>query len=313
MSRTLFATGALGSIVVQVQDALTNAGFDTKGADGIYGQDTAAAVKAFQLKNSLPATGEVDEATWQLLMKTPIPSASDRSLQLTACLEGHGFGLAEGNFDGALLTWGIIGFTMLSGEVESIICAVHNTSPQCVTDAFGDNTEQLLGIMNASRTDQANWANAITVDGGLLAEPWRSMFQSFGSMPQVEAEQLRRVQNDYLNPAIKLARTLGLSSELGLALCFDIQVQDGGIETSAMEAITSQSNSGTSESMMRTIVANAVANSARPQYQADVRSRKMTIATGSGSVHGRTYLLSSWGLGEFAASELVLETSARAS
>lgn len=35
--------------------------------DGIYGSETEAAVAAFQRKNALPATGEVDFATWEAL------------------------------------------------------------------------------------------------------------------------------------------------------------------------------------------------------------------------------------------------------
>lgn len=313
MARNLFGAGAIGSIVAQLQQALTAAGCDTKGTDGIYGQDTSAAVRSYQSNNSLPITGIVDDVTWQKLMGIPIPPASQRSLQLTACFEGHGFGLAKGNFDGALLTWGIIGFTMLSGEVQQIILAVNSAFPQCVTNAFGDNAPELLSIMNASRSDQATWANSLTLNGGFLAEPWRSMFQTFGSMQEVQAEQLKHVQADYLRPAIKVAQSLGLSSELGLGLCFDIQVQDGGIKTSAMDEIGAQRSANTSEPQLRTIIANAVADSARPQYQADVRSRKLTVAAGSGTVHGHTYVLSNWGLGEFAAPEMLAQTVAGAS
>lgn len=44
-------------------------------------------------------------------MDADIPAALDRSLQVTAAFEGHGFGMLQGNWDGAWLTWGIIGFT----------------------------------------------------------------------------------------------------------------------------------------------------------------------------------------------------------
>jgi hypothetical protein len=313
MARNLFGPGAIGGIVARLQQSLTAAGCNTKGSDGIYGQDTSAAVRSYQSKNSLPITGILDDVAWQMLMGSPIPPASQRSLQLTACFEGHGFGLAKGNFDGALLTWGIIGFTMLAGEVQQIIFAVNSAFPQCVTNAFGDKATELLNIMSAGSSEEANWANSLTLNGGFLAEPWRSMFQAFGAMPEVQTEQLKRVQADYLNPAIKVARSLGLSTELGLALCFDIQVQDGGIKTSAMDEISSQSSADISEPRLRTIIANAVADSARPQYQADVRSRKLTVARGSGTVHGHTYVLSNWGLGEFAAPEILTQTATGAS
>lgn len=46
----------------------------------------------------------------------------------------------------------------------------------------------------------------------------------------------------------------------------------------------------------RVIIANAVANQARPPFRDDVRSRKLTIATGTGRVHGEMFVLRSWGL-----------------
>lgn len=36
--------------------------------DGIYGEETISAVKAFQEDDGLPITGEVDEATWNALV-----------------------------------------------------------------------------------------------------------------------------------------------------------------------------------------------------------------------------------------------------
>src|SRR5215472_6676505 len=110
--RPLFAVGAIGDLVREIQQALITAGCKLKSADRIYGNDTFNAVEEFQTKNSLEATGIVDQATWQALMHRPVPPVGERSLQLTAAFEGHGYELAVGNFDGALLTWGIIGFTM---------------------------------------------------------------------------------------------------------------------------------------------------------------------------------------------------------
>jgi hypothetical protein len=52
---------------------------------------------------------------------------------------------------------------------------------------------------------------------------------------------------------------------------------------------------------LRELLAEAVANAAAPRWQEDVLSRKRTIATGAGSVHGRAYRLTAWGLDEFLA------------
>src|SRR5262249_6290127 len=182
-----------------------------KGADSVYGNDTSNAVKQFQTKQSIALTGAVGETTWQALMRRPVPAVSDRSLQLTAAFEGHGFELAVGNFDGALLTWGIIGFTMSAGEVQNIVLAVHDAHPELVENTFGDNSAELLHLLSADREFQEKWADEHTLEHGALAEPWKSMFAAFGSLPEVQAEQLKHVREDYLVPAIRTAMKLGFT------------------------------------------------------------------------------------------------------
>ena len=303
-ARTLFAVGAIGGLVKEIQQALIASGCDLQNADRIYGQGTLNAVKRFQTTNSLPANGVVDEATWQILMQRPVPPIGERCLQLTAAFEGHGFELAIGNFDGALLTWGIIGFTLISGEVQSIVQAVNSAHPELVQQTFGDNKDELLRLMSAPLAVQKQWANAHTVRKGSLAEPWRSLFASFGSLPEVQAEQLKHVQKDYLNPAINTANKVGFTSELGLALSFDIHVQNGGLKSAVLKSIL-ESKSGMPEPELRKLVANAAADSAKATWREDVRSRKLTLATGEGVAHGHKYTLENWGLsGDFAAAEL---------
>ena len=56
---------------------------------------------------------------------------------------------------------------------------------------------------------------------------------------------------------------------------------------------------------LRVIVANAVADASQPTWREDVLGRKLTIATGKGTVHGRDYVLENWGLSdEYPAAEL---------
>lgn len=302
--RTLLGAGAIGEIVTKAQTQLTEDGFDTKGTDGIYGNNTASAVKAFQSKRSLASSSLIDESTWTALMNKPVPAVSERCLQLTANFENHGFGLAIGNFDGALLTWGIVGFTMDSGEVQAIVLAIDQAEPALVTEAFGAGADTLLSVLRGSHDQQETWADSVTLPNGLLAEPWRARFEKFGSFPQVQQEQIRRVQADYLSPAIATAKRLSFQSELGLALCFDVHVQDGGIKSGAMNQIAQQRTPEMSEAQVRSIVANAVADFSKPKWRDDVRRRKLTVATGEGVVHGHKYNLQNWGLAELRAAEL---------
>jgi hypothetical protein len=104
-------------------------------------------------------------------------------------------------------------------------------------------------------------------------------------------------------PATAIARRFGLLAELGVSLCFDIHVQNGGVKAKAKKSI----DAGLvglppgDERALRTLIGNAVADSARPQHQADVRARKLCIATGEGVVHGARFTLANWGLDEIAA------------
>ncbi|HEY2859790.1 MAG TPA: peptidoglycan-binding protein [Terracidiphilus sp.] len=303
--RTIQGPGAVGSLVQDIQTSLNKAGFSVGTADGDYGGRTKTAVSAFQTAQGMTASGAVDDGTWPGLMNAPIPAVADRSLQLTSCIEGHGFTLAMGNFDGALLTWGIIGFTMAAGNVQKIVLGVNGTNPDSVTTAFGDNAAQLLSIMQDTRANQTVWANSITMSGGQLAQPWRDRFAAFGMDPVVRAAQLDLVRTGYTNPAIRTAKNNGLTTELGLALCFDIHVQNGGINSTAAASIAAGRTDGMAESDLLALITKSVAGASNPKWAADVLQRKMAIATGAGTVHGRNLVLENWGLSiDFSAPEL---------
>jgi hypothetical protein len=264
-----------------------------------------SAVTGFQNAQGIAASGTVDDGTWTALMAGPIPPVANRALQLTAGFEGHGFKLAVGNFDGAMLTWGIIGFTMSAGEIQKIVLGINASNPASVTNAFGDNAARLVSIMQDTHANQLAFANSVTLPHGSMAQPWRDQFAAFGSDPLVQAMQLDLVDRGYTQPAIRTAKNLGLQSELGLALCFDIHVQNGSIKPTAASLINAQRTAGMTEPEILILMAKSVASAASPKFSADVLSRKVTIAAGSGVVHDKQYVLDNWGLSAaFAAAEL---------
>lgn len=57
--------------VADLQARLLALGFDGGQPDGLYGEQTRAGVQAFQQARGLPATGDVDCATWQALLAQP--------------------------------------------------------------------------------------------------------------------------------------------------------------------------------------------------------------------------------------------------
>jgi peptidoglycan hydrolase-like protein with peptidoglycan-binding domain len=302
MARILFAKGAAGEIVRKIQRRLKAKGFDPNGIDGRYGDDTRKAVRAFQTSSQLDPSGEVDVTTWQKLMAKPVPGVRDRALQVTAAFEGHDFTLAQGNFDGAGITWGIIGFTLKHGELSKIVLEIQRQAPQLVKKAFGAKTQELLEIMRAPQAKQMAFANSISLGASKarLAEPWRTAFRKFGELKQVQEVQLEHANNDYFQPARRTAQTLRLKTELGLALAFDVHVQNGGIQPDARAEIKRHvaQHPMEREQDLRVAIAHAVAKASNPPSRQDVLSRKLTIATGSGTVHGGSFVLRNWGLAE---------------
>jgi hypothetical protein len=303
MSRIVFGPGAHGASVVALQQKLIAAGFDTHGADGAYGTGTVNAVRAFQQKHGLSVTGTVDDATWTALMGAAIPSLRERCLGLTSTFEGHGYTLAQGNFDGAGVTWGIIGFTLKGGELSKILQTAYATDAALVDDCFGAGASSLMQVCGESWDQQLAWADSVSSGASKtqLAEPYKSGFAKLGATSLGQQLQQERVDNDYYHPALATAQAYGLKTELGIALCFDIHVQNGGIAASAGDKVRAQMTPGMSEKDVRVLIANAVADHANAAWREDVRTRKLTVATGQGTVHGVEYVLANWGLAEIPA------------
>jgi peptidoglycan hydrolase-like protein with peptidoglycan-binding domain len=297
--KLLLARGARGELVRRAQSKLAGGGLDVGTPDGDYGERTARAVAAFRRRKRLGRADHVDAPTWEALVGRPLPSVRDRALQVTAAFEGHGFTLVQGNYDDAWLTWGVIGFTLRHGELRQIVLEAHRRRPQLLVQAFGPRADELLAVMRAPKARQLAWANSISLGPRKVrvAEPWRTAFARFGELPVVQKLQLERVDVRF-GRARELARSLGLVTELGLALAFDIVVQNGSVSAGARARIEREvaAHPIHKERELRVIVANAVADASRPAYREDVRSRKLTLATGAGRVHGATYVLRNWGL-----------------
>jgi len=304
MPRSLFGRGSRGAIIRRIQQRLSRGGYYTGNLDGLYGGGTERAVAAYQRDRALPATGMVDEYTWKALMRVRIPSVQERCLQLTAAFEGHGFGMVQGNWDGAWLTWGIIGFTLKHGEIGRIVLEVHAKQPGVMRQAFGGLTNELLTVLRAPAADQEAWANRISLGPRryTVAEPWRAAFDRFGQQDVAQRAQLRRVGAGYFTPAMATARQFQLRTERGMALCFDAQVQNGGIGPEARAAIEAAvaDRPPEDERTLCLLIANAIADHARPAYREDVRCRKGAIVAGAGMVHGEHFTIDRWGLDESA-------------
>lgn len=303
MTRTYFSRGCRGQLVVRLQQGLQDQGCApqplVKFADGDYGGKTATAVRTLQERDGLEVSGAVDETTWKRATGAPLPSLFDRVLQLTADFEGHGFGLAQGNFDGAGVTWGIIGFTLQGGELQRVMREVDQRDPKAVDAAFGDLAPTWRAVLaETAWPKQLAWADGISigVQKARLQPAWTQAFARLGALAVTQQVQVEIARRRYFEPALESARRLDLETERGIALCFDTHVQSGSVRDAVFEA-AQRFAGGSTEAERLLLLADAIAAAvSKPEWRDDVRSRRRCIASGSGTVHGAAYRLASWGL-----------------
>jgi hypothetical protein len=99
-------------------------------------------------------------------------------------------------------------------------------------EAFGNLKAKLASVLSGSLAKQMQWAQDITIGrfGTKMLPEWAEAFSQLGDFPEVQAIQLNRVQR-YWDIALRDADAFRLQSEIGISLCFDIAVQNGGVDT----------------------------------------------------------------------------------
>ena len=115
-----YRLGSNGGEVARIQTRLSALGFYRGPLDGVFGGATAAAVKAFQQRETLRIDGEVGPLTWRALFaeKIPTPAIAAKPLDykclaLTGSFETNSpvpecFAGLSGNFDGQGLSFGVL-------------------------------------------------------------------------------------------------------------------------------------------------------------------------------------------------------------
>lgn len=300
-----------GELVRQVQTAL-NKNHDAKlVTDSIFGSDTANAVKSWQKQNHKAETGNLSVGDFEALTGQDAPEDFDICLQVTASFEGHDFTLAKGNFDGAILTWGIIGFTFRHGEIQTLIEAFDkNAKTEDTLNNYFDQKhfDKPLSSefrdalqLNPAQKEAKDWAAKIAVptNPSKLLPDWREAFEKLGDDPDMRKLQVARAKEKYWKQAVKTAQDLSLTDRQGHALCFDIHVQNGGVSKQEREAIADAIASiggSVTPRIRRLIIADTVAENSNPKWVEDVRSRKRCLAFGEGTVHKAKYKLEQWGI-----------------
>ena len=303
-----YRIGSRGKEVIELQRALAARDLYRGPADGDFGGHTQAAVIAFQWGEELVPDGVVGPATWRALCGTEIPAPSlhnddlaRRCLALTGAFEtGSGFpdcfcGIS-GDFDGQGISFGVLQWNLGQRSLQPLLSELIEKHPEVAKQTFGPYLEALEQVLQADQDEQMAFARSVQHPvKRTVFEPWRGLAKALGRTPEFQAIQARHAA-DKFELARRMCGEYGLWSERAIALMFDIVVQNGsitGIVRAQIHADTKtlRGDLGADEREVAVMefVANRRAAAANPRWIDDVRSRKLCIARGEGTVHGIAY------------------------
>lgn len=235
--------------------------------DGDFGRQTQAVLRGWQKSRSLPETGECSEIEWRDLTGRPVPTLFDRCLAVTSSIEGHGWGKARVLKDGAGITAGLIGFTTKFRSLNRVF-----------EIAGADRTMLALrpdGKLSPGQADSIN--RALATDAG-------------------KAAQVQVAHEIYWQKARNMAQRNRFEEyPWYVGLCFDIAVQNGGIAGSFSDI---QDVDSRAQAMVAAVVKRVAEADQRREakFADDVSERKCLFLHGAGTVHGRFYKLTAYGL-----------------
>lgn len=228
----------------------------------------------------------------------------ERILELTGTFETsklppESYGVTVGNFDGAGMSFGILQFNLLSGTLQPILREMIAKHPNLVKSCFGSLYPELQEMLDTRSTKaQIEWAKKRTINCRPLRPEWRDAFRCLGITPECIELQRKIAREKYFSRAIALWEQYGLCTERGLALMFDIAVQNWSIKPETKEKIFSDFkkiipngnpiNPCQIEAAKLKIIANRRAEASNPRWVENVRRRKLVIATGYGTANGVT-------------------------
>lgn len=310
-----YEIGARGDGVRRIQEALWACGFSPGTIDGIFGSGTRKAVLDFQRASGLNADGRVGEETLAKLFPNEAPQLDQsitgdlnrRCLTLTGAFETSSlppecFAGLTGDFDGQGISFGALQFNFGQGSLEPLLKEMIAHHKQLMQDIFDERLADLSEVLNDTHAERMAFARAIQDSRKRVVEPWRSMFKAMGRTEECIALQVNRAESTF-ERGLATARDMGLKSKRAAALMFDIMTQNGSLKAARRQSareqfarLPSALDATDREIEMMRIIARVIAAAAKPTFQSDVLSRKLTCAEGVGTVHGTRYNLDDFGL-----------------
>ncbi len=240
---------------------------------------------------------------------TPPPPLVRRVLALTSSFEtGVGapdaYGIATGNFDGQGLSFGVLQWNIGQGTLQPLWERMRREQRPVLERVLGRELAEFERMLDSDRLRQMEWALTIqrtaTRNGKtvwMVSDEWKTQLLALGRTPEMIDIEVEGAQRRF-DIALEWCREYKLNCERGVALMFDINVQNGKVDRGGAGELIRADIAGISSWLsdeeqqverMRIIANRRAQVVTLPAWREDVRGRKLTIAEGTGRVHGHDY------------------------
>ena len=294
-----------GEAVAKIEQFLANLRLYLGKVDGSFGGGVEAAVKTYQKQQGINPTGAVDAATWTRMFPNDPPPASEivsrplaeRCLALTGSFETGKyppdcFCGVSGDFDQMGLSFGALQWNVGQGTLQPLLMQMFDQHADVARDIFHEHFDTVATLRTAPLPDQLAFTRSVQTRG-VVQEPWQGMLVALGRTQEFQAIQTHSADKVF-QEALSMCNDYGLTSERAVALMFDIATQGGCITNIVRAQIMADFKqlpqaAASTEVAKMCIVANRRAAASIPKFVDDVRTRKLAIANGTGTVHGIFY------------------------
>lgn len=213
---------------------------------------------------------------------------------ITGAFEGRGFGQLTGNFDAQGWSLGFLQWPLGQGTAQRLIQRIQSIDPKGFEAILGEaKAAELLDVCRAQKATAVSWANirSVGLSRRLVAPEWaRPLEKVITSTAGIQAQ--REMAQPYMTDARNDAKFYGIETVRGLALCFDIAVQNGQGKAgkngrpNVAKAFGDRGGHALPYERKLKALAESIAVTCNPRWSADVRGRKMLIVDGKGRFRG---------------------------
>jgi hypothetical protein len=199
-----------------------------------------------------------------------------------------------GDFDGQGLSFGALQWNLGQGTLQPLLVEMFSDHSEICRDIFHDNFGVVTALAESTKEEQVAFARSIqNTERFRVNEPWRGMLKQLGRTSEFQDIQAKHATKIH-DRAVAMCNDYALTTERGVALMFDICVQNGSISPVVKAQILADfmelPDAKDQVARMR-VIANRRSSAVKAQFINDVRLRKLTIAEGQGTVHGIQYNL----------------------